>query len=66
MKVTQNLQVLYCTPKAVTDKGSIAGVRVCGWTPEKGWMHRVLRMELTQKQELQFTGKNPDQEGSCV
>jgi hypothetical protein len=66
MKVTQNLQMLYRTPKAVTNKGSIAGVRFCEWMLEKGWMQRVLRMELTQKQELQFTGKNPDQEGSCV
>jgi hypothetical protein len=66
MKLTQELLMLYRTPRRSWTKVQLEALGLVRWPPEKGWMQRVLGMELTEEQWLQFTDKNPDQKDLSV
>jgi len=51
----------YRTPAGLWRKVQLEALGL-GWPPEKGWIKRVVGMELTEEQFNQFTGKRPEQQ----
>jgi hypothetical protein len=61
MKLTHELLMQYRTPAGLWRKVQLEALGL-GWPPEKGWIKRVVGMELTEEQFNQFTGKRPEQQ----
>lgn len=60
MKLTHQLLMQYRTPAGLWRKVQLEALGL-DWPPLKGWIGRVVGMELTDAQWQQFTGRNPDQ-----
>ncbi|WP_041377845.1 hypothetical protein [Polaromonas naphthalenivorans] len=60
MKLTHELLMQYRTPAGLWRKVQLQALGL-DWPPLKGWIQRVVGMELTDEQFKQFTGHDPDQ-----